>query len=254
VATGKILLYNIQTMDNKTSSNLPHIGGAILFSFGIITGILLYTVIAWASFEAVFYGFAKLSSEQLGTLRCPFLMTAAEEGIVSAEFTNPRDRSVQVLVRADISTPGAARREQELLSLSSGETRRMEWTVNAENVDLDTFIFVKAYQYPSYISGTRESTCGVFVLPIPFLTGNQVFVVTLATSLLSILVGLALWDRNTSQVSKHDTEIGQAMTVLAVTVLAGMFFSFQGNWVGSLLTLVIAILLIAAIIFFMLAR
>jgi hypothetical protein len=254
VATGKILLYNIQTMDNKTSLNPPRIWGALLFWFGILVGILLYTVIAWANFEAVFYGFAKLSSEQLGTLRCPLLMTVTENGIVSAEFANPRDKLTQVLVRADISTPNITRREQELLSIAPGETKRLEWTVNAENVDLRYFIFVKAYQYPSYISRTREATCGIFVLPLPFVTGNQAFIVILATSLLGILAGLALWERSASHIDKRDIEISRAMKVLAVVVLAGMFFSFQGNWPGSLLTLAIAILLIAAILFFVLGR
>ncbi|RPH57114.1 MAG: hypothetical protein EHM81_12045, partial [Chloroflexi bacterium] len=89
-----------------------------MFSFGILLGILLSAVITWANFEAVFYGFARLSTDQLGTLSCPLLMTSADTRTVSAEFTNPGSKSTQILVRADISTPALMRKEQELLAFA----------------------------------------------------------------------------------------------------------------------------------------
>jgi hypothetical protein len=241
-------------MDKKIPIISLRSGGTLLFSVGILAGILLYTLITWACFESIFYGFTRLSTDRLETLRCPLLMTTADASLVSADFANPTDKATQLLVRADISTPGMARRQQEILALLPGETKQMEWPVDASNVDLGNFIFVKVYQYPSYISGTREATCGIFVLPLPAFSGSQVFGWILTFSLFSILAGLTLWQRQASRIDKRDIEISRAMTVLAVVVLIGMFFSFQGNWMGSLLTLVVAILLVGAILFFTLGQ
>ena len=237
-------------MDNKTIRKWPRTLGALLFSFGILLGILLSTAITWASFEAVFYGFARLSTDQLGTLSCPLLMTTSDTRTVSAEFTNPGNKPTQILVRADISTPALVRKEQELLAFAPGETKKLAWTVNADNVDLRYFIFVKAYQYPSAAGGTREATCGIFVLPLSFASGTQVFIATLTVSLLSILTGLFFWERNTSRIVKREIEISRAMKVLAVIVLVGLLLSFQGNWVGGVATLAVSILLMGAILFF----
>jgi hypothetical protein len=237
-------------MDKKPSLNIPRVFGMLLFLFGILAGLLLATVITWANFEAVFYGFDRLSNEQLGTLRCPLLMTTNDTRTVSAEFSNPGDKPAQFIARTDISTVGPLQRTDELLSFAPGERKKLTWTVNADNLDLEYFIFVKTYQYPSSAGGTREATCGIFVLPLSFVSGDTVFVVTFAASLLGILGGLFLWERSASRLSKREIDTHHAMTALAIVLLAGMLLSFQGNWLGGIIALAVSILLMGAILFF----
>jgi hypothetical protein len=243
-------------MDTKTSPNQSRNRrrGAILFSVGILLGLFLSTVIIWANFEAVFYGFQKLSSEPLDTLNCPLLMTTSDTSTVSAGFSNPGNKPVNLQIRADISSPVTVRREQQLLALAPGETKTVKWTVSSVDMDLGYFIFVKVYQYPSYLSYIRESNCGIFVFDLPLLSGGLLFAVTLAASLLCMLIGLVLWERNTLQVDKREVDATRAMKFQAVLVLIGMFFSFQGNWVAGIGLLAISLLMMGALLFFTLGR
>jgi hypothetical protein len=240
-------------MDATTSPHQPRSqrGGAILFAVGILLALLLTTLIIWANFEAVFYGFTKLTTDRLDSLRCPLLMTTAETNVVSADFTNPSDKPVNMLIRADISSPALLRSEQQLLSLAPGETKTVHWSVSAADMDLGYFIFAKAYQYPSYAGSTREATCGTFVLGFPSLNGGLIFAVTLTLSLGCILGGLLLWERNALQINRREVDTGRAMKFLAIVMLLNMFFSFRGNWVAGIGLLAVSILMLGALLFFL---
>jgi hypothetical protein len=240
----------------NTNNHLPKLAilGVLCLAVGVLLGTLLFGGITWAGLEATFYGFAKYSSEPLGTLRCPLLVTTSETATVSADFTNPSDRSVTILVRTDTSSPGAARREQALRAFQPAETIHVERTISAANMDLGNFIFVKAYQYPSYKSGMKEAVCGILVVAAPFVNGALLFAVWFGASLVCLCLGLFLWLRYAPQYTQHQADTTRALKTIALMVMVGMFFSFQGNWLVGILMLAVILLMLAVGLYFFLAR
>lgn len=225
--------------------------GLVLFSVGILPGMALAGGAAWADFEARYYGFAQMADQPLRGVECPILMTTHETGTVSATFKNPSQKPMQLLVRADISNPGPVIVERGRLSLAPGERKTYRWTVNSADIDLGFFIFVKVANYPAYPLRFRETMCGILVLNLPHLTGNQVLNLALAVSLLSILLGLALWEAAHRPLEGRPRQTLFAMAFLAVTVLAGMLASFVGAWALGGVLVLLAVLLISVIALFL---
>jgi hypothetical protein len=226
----------------------------LLFSAGILLGLALAGSAAWADLEAKFYGFEKMGDQALSGLRCPVVMTASETGTVSVTLTDPTDKPLQLMARADISNPIQIRTERKTLSLAPGEKNQLSWAVTSDDVDLDFFIFVKVSTYPTAASPFRESTCGIVVVNLPSLTGNQVFAVTLAASLLSIAIGLVLWEVSSRPLQGRTLHITYAMRFLTVVILAQMLVSFRGWWVLGGIFLVVAVLVIVVTVSLVLSQ
>jgi hypothetical protein len=225
--------------------------GVALFSVGILVGMALAGGAAWADIEARFYGFPKMADRPLRGVQCPILMTTHETGVVSATFKNRSQQPLQLLVRADISSPGPWTVERTRLSLAPGESQTQRWTVSSENIDLGFFIFVRVANYPAYPFSFRETMCGILVLNLQGLTGNQVLNIALAVSLVCIPLGLALWEATQQRPLKgRARQTTLAMAFLAGIVLVGMLASFVGAWAAGGLSVLLAVLVISVIAVF----
>jgi hypothetical protein len=167
--------------------------GLALFWLGILLAVALASGGTMADLEATFYGFPWYTHERLPGFKCPVLMTRWETGTVSLTLKNPTDRTIPFLAHADISTPGPTREARTKVEVAPGEKQRVEWTVTSADVDLGYFIFVSGWTNPAYPYPTRQSMCGILVLNVPGLTGQQVFAGTLVVSVLSMVGGIYLW-------------------------------------------------------------
>jgi hypothetical protein len=223
--------------------------GAIAFFIGIFFGLALAGSAVWADFEAQFYGFDHMGDEPIRTLECPVLMTVSETGHISATFSNRTQRPIEQLVRADISNFGPARSISTRLSLAPGERKTVDWSVTSADIDLGRFIFARVYAYPAYPYPFREATCGIMVLNLPGLTGGLVFALTITACLLGILIGLALWEKNSRPQKRRILESSHAMRFLAVIVLVALLTSLRGWWMIGGLCLVLAVLLITVLVY-----
>ena len=120
------------------------LSGFLSYVLGVIIGLSLLGISAWADMESTFYGFDRLANAGLGGFRCPVVMTRQETRAVSLDISNPTDRRISPSVRTDISTPALPEQFTENIALEPGESQRLEWTVGPDNIDLGRFIFAKA--------------------------------------------------------------------------------------------------------------
>jgi hypothetical protein len=226
--------------------------GVLLFSAGILLGILLTAVLTWASFEAAFYGFQRLPGESFDGLICPALMTPHETGSILVQVSNSSKKPIEPILRVDVSTRGVPDTKQVQLKIEPGETRQLEQPITADNIDLGSFIFAKAYRYPAYPLPNAEATCGIFVLDVPMLNGKQIFYLWLVLSLILVSSGLWIWSSSLQPMGTG--RMINAAKMLAVIIFLGLLVSIKGMWALGLLSLALVLLMSATMLRFVMLK
>ncbi len=208
----------------------------ILYTVGILLGVTLATLATWADYESAFYGFTRFASAPFHGLSCPILMTRDETQTVMIKLTNTTANRLSPSIRTEISTPLTSDSKLEFFQLDPGESLSVERTIDADNIDLGRFIFVKAGMFSAYPLPDQESTCGVFILPM---RGNGTLILILGT-ILSVLLtagGLFLF-------SRHDPQRNRIRPLLfiAIATALAMIFGFLGLWILATLMIVLIVL------------
>lgn len=223
-------------MKNNERALLPSF---ILYSIGVVVGLFLVLIAAWADMESTVYGFQRLASVGLRGLQCPILMTRGETGTISFDVANTTDNRISPSIRTQISTPLLPEEFLENLELMPGESTRLEWPVDSGNIDMQRFIFAKVLLFSSHPIPSREATCGIFIIDLPG-RGQIILPILVALSLISMGLGLHRineWHASNEWLRKHRG----LMAFLAILVVLGLIFSFIGGWIPSLLVLVVAV-------------
>ena len=229
----------MQTTNNHQQLRLP---GFISYGLGVVVGFFLIFIATWADIEASAYDFPRLANAGLGGLRCPILMTPDETSIISLNVSNPTEDRISPAIKVLISTRLLPEEFLEGMQLTPGESKRLEWAVNAENIDLGNFILAKVLLYSAYPLPSRETSCGIFVLNLP-VTGRVLVPVLMVLSFLSMGWGLYTLNKFGALHGRLSKYMG-SITFLAIIISLGLVLSFVGGWLSSLLVLVIALLLI----------
>jgi hypothetical protein len=230
--------------------------GVLIFSVGALLGIALFGVVVWADFEASMFDLNMRGTAPLKTLTCPVMMTATEAGAVTATFANPLERPVEFMIRAHISD-GYVTLMREInseLSVAPGETKPLEWPVAADDAAYGCLILVRVRVGARYPLPSRHASCGIVVVGLPYLTGNLIFALAFAASLLSMVVGAGLWVGANRPLKGLGLDVTRAMGALAGCVVAGTVVGLLGWWVVGVIILVITVLLIGAIIGYFVSR
>jgi hypothetical protein len=222
--------------------------GTILFLSGIFLGLALAVAAIWGDFEGFSYFNTGAGYSSFNGLDCPVLMTRSETGTVTARFKNSSSEEFEPYYETAISGPASSRKFEGQLSVPAHMTKNIQWTVDANDVDLGFFIFVDMNVLPVAGYSTREDTCGIVVLDIPFLTGGQVLASMLTVSLIGILVGLGLWERSANKKSDGYTNLNLALRALGISSLLAVLTSMLSWWAAGLIFCVMAILLLAIIL------
>lgn len=225
-------------MQTKSARSLS----IVLYFLGILLGFALAIAANWAEFEGVSYYYTGATYNAFHGLHCPVLMTRSETGIVTASFDNPSNRESEPYYEMEISGP-LPRRFEDQLSVAPHETKKVQWTVDAHDIDRGSFIFVKLDILPTADYPTREATCGILVLNTPGLTGEQILWLTLAASLLGMVIGLGLWENANAPLADQPMNLKHAMQTLAIIVLLAMLSGFMGWWGAGVILCALAILL-----------
>lgn len=224
------------------------IGSSIVFFFGIAVGLSLAVASIWADYEAVRYFFTGARFDAFPGMNCPILATHSETVTISASIENPGDLAVQPFYRVEVSGP-VGRMFRDQIPIPPHETQRAEWTVSTDDVDLRYFIMTKITLFPFAGARAREATCGIFVLKLDGPTGTQVLIISLAASLMGIIVGLSMWERQMAVVYKGTRQPQHVRRALGLVVLSAMFSSLMGWWLAGFVLCVLAILLLVIILF-----
>jgi hypothetical protein len=234
-------------MNSKRFIRTPSV---FIFAVGIILGTALSGIVVWGDLEASLFDASIRGDATLTTLRCPVMMTAKEIGTASATFENPLERPVTFTIRAHISRGYVTlmREINSKLSLAPGETQTLEWTVTPDDAAYGRLILLRVRLSAKYPLPARDASCGILVVDLPYLSGNQVTAFTLAASLLSMVVGASLWVATNRPLRGLPRQVTRAMGVLAGSVLLAMLLGLLGNWLLGALLLVITLLLGVTII------
>jgi hypothetical protein len=238
-------------MQNTNHHQRLRLLGFSSYGIGAAVGFFLMFVAVWADMEASAYDFPRLANAGLGGFRCPVLMTPEETSTISLAISNPTEDQISPSVKTLTSTRLLPKESLAGIQLKPGESKRLEWRVGAENIDLGNFIFAKVLVFSAYPLPTREATCGIFIIDLPG-TGRVIVPVLMALSLISMGWGLYSLHRFSPSHEHLGKQMG-SMMFLTILVSVGLLLSFMGSWIFSLLVLVVSLLLLIILLSFMFA-
>jgi hypothetical protein len=207
----------------------------ILYTAGILIGILLATLATWADYESTSYGFLRRAQRPFKGLSCPIFMARDETQTIQIRLTKSTEKKLTPSIRTEISTRLTADTKLEFFELAPGESLHVERSIGPDNIDLGQFIFVKVGVFSSHPLPDQESSCGVFILPM---NGNGTVVLILSTiiSLLLSAGSLFLMHQDGQQRTRRPLVFIAALTTLA------MALAFLGAWIPAALVIILAIL------------
>lgn len=213
------------------------------YFIGLAAGFFLILLGAWADMEATFYGFPRQGDPGLTGFSCPVLMTRDDVGTISFVATNTADIEIRPSVRILMSSPALPEEHLERIKLAPGESKKFEWRVDADNIDLSEFIFARVLMFSSYPLPSREAVCGIFVLDMP-ISGRILVPLLVAMSLFGM--GWTLYAMNRAKLGgeKWIAKYLPALTFAFVVLILGFILTSMGAWIQSTLTLVIIALLL----------
>jgi hypothetical protein len=218
----------------------------ILFFMGVLVGMALFAGLTWANLEASFYFGYNGGADTKLRLSCPRILTARETGTVTALVTNKSERVITPSMDAQISGPILTMTRTNS-AIEPGKTIRVEWKVNAEDVEYGHLIMVQVYQNSYATTPSAMATCGTLFLNIPGSTGNQVYFITLAISLFGMIGGLGLWLLTAWPLTGKSVEQMGGMVFLAVVTLLGILFGSLGSWALGVFCLVISLFMVVVL-------
>jgi hypothetical protein len=224
--------------------------GVALFAVGFLLGIALAAGAVWGDLEASLFDRSMKADATLTTMRCPLLITTDEEGTVSVQVKNPTDREHERYIRTHISDGYLTliRKVTDRFPVAAGRSETRRWTVTADDAVFDRLIFVRIHLHGRYPLPSRQGSCGILVINVPFLTGSQLLALTLGPSLLCMALGVGLWVAGSRPLSRRRQNATAAMIMLAVVIVVALVFGFLGWWVLGLICLVIAVLFLGSIL------
>jgi hypothetical protein len=221
--------------------------GTLVFLIGILSGTLLSGMFVWVNLEHYLYGFDSLGGKPIHTLKCPLIMANSETGKVKVSFKNNLDRTSEFNLRADFSTSsGGIESIRSKVSIDRGKTQQYEWEVFSDNVTRHLFIFVKVFAYASYKLPFREASCGIWVVNVPYLTGQQLYTLLLCLTLLGIIIGQVSLELSGQAIHGNRMNTYNSMRFWAFLVLLALFTCLQA-WLLPGIVLLIATVLMGLI-------
>lgn len=223
--------------------------GTILFTAGILVGMVLFILMNWAYFEAYFYfGTTAEADEPLTTLRCPLLMTTSDTGQVTISLSNTTDRDLAPSVRAEISYYGAARSDRINYPIAAHESRKISWEVSSDDMVFGHLVMARVFVFSTFTLPSLSKTCGTVMVDLPWLSGMQLLAITLGFIVASMSAGWGLW-LSGSRPMQAEQVIGlRAMIFFTIAVVLGLIAGFLGWWVLGLISAVACLLLILVVV------
>ncbi|MFN2144550.1 MAG: hypothetical protein ACK2T7_04320 [Anaerolineales bacterium] len=220
-------------MNNQTGKKKLKNGLILtLFILSAAIGFALLTVGVWGDAEASMFDLIDKGEKRLGTLSCPILITAQDQEQFSAKFHNPLEREIKPAVRVRVSSGHLTMIAQDDIKfqLAPDESRKLAWPVDPDDAVYGKMVLVKVYMFRNYPIPSKHDTCGIFVLDIPVLKGKQIVFGSLGLSMVGMVAGIFLWQRNNKLMTKRQEELYRAMLIMAGSLAFGLIASLLGYW------------------------
>lgn len=227
------------------NTKLLRILSRAVFFLGVILGFALSVITIWNRLEGVRYYFTGAQFEPFNGLRCPVMIAPNEKGIVTAVFNNPTDREDNFFYRAEISGDVSTRQVEGQIAVPAHQRKSIQLTVDANDVDLMFFIFVKMNILPNALHRSQEAVCGMMIVNLLGLSGTQLSTAAFSLSFLGIAIGLVLLQKTGAHADQNRQ---RAMQALGFVVLLTMFAGLMGWWIAGLaLSAITALLIVISI-------
>ena len=215
--------------------------GVLIYVLAVVTGLFLIGMSTWGDMEADSYGFQRRASSTLRGLNCPILLTREEPGEISLRVANPTDKPLHPSIRTEISADFDPQVLNESLDLAPGESKRLEWSLQPENIVLGSFILAHVQVYATYPIPNREKTCGILIMDLP---GNGRTIVIALVTFTVIGLGWGLYSMSKSALLKNRAPLTwNAILFLAGLIVGGLILSLMGSWIPSIGILVVSVLI-----------
>jgi hypothetical protein len=216
--------------------------GPVLFFIGALIGIIFFAGLIWPSLEANFYFGYNGGADTKLRVSCPRIITPADSAVVTATVTNKVDRPISPYYQTLISGP-AIQTIQSKPVIEPGQTVDLKWDINEEDVAYGHLIMAQIYQHSTYKTLTAMGDCGSLYLFISGMTGNQVYTISFAATIILIITGIGLWRFGSGTLTGLGQERFSGMALLGGIILVGILLGTMGQWILGILALVLAILM-----------
>lgn len=224
--------------------------GTILFSIGTILALFLLVITVWGDLESIFFTSGLRAEKSLSSLNCPILISPYEVGEIKATLKNPLDRDWERYYRGIISD-GYITLRREIkgrVQIPAGSKETVSWEIYPEDAVYNRFVFFNIYINAKYPYPSLGGSCGVVLLELWKLTGNQILVFLISTSLVTLTLGVLIWKNSTKPREGRIWYTYRSMIGLAGIIYIGLIIGYLRAWVFALFFLVSALLLIGIII------
>lgn len=224
--------------------------GVILFSIGVLLGMVLLGGAVYADFESTLFDVSIVADGSIRPIQCPIVLNDFETGVVTASISNNTSQTSERLVRAHISKGHLIliREIEERVVLAPGETRTLRWTVSARDAAYGHLILVKVIALDDGIQPSHKGSCGVIVLDLPYwISGQLATSSAFALSLGLLLSGAGLWWTYGRSYTGRRLEATRAIFLLGIIIVSGLTFVFLGFWEFAAAAFYLAVLALGVI-------
>jgi hypothetical protein len=212
-----------------------------IFFLGVTMGLVLSGIAVWNNLESTSYFFTGVKYAPFQGWRCPLMLAPTEKGVVTAAFNNPTNEEDNFFYRIQISGKAfSIRQVKDQIAVAPHQIKTVQLAVDANDVDLMFFIFVKINILPNSVRRSQEAVCGIMVVDMLGLTGAQISTSAIFLSFIGIAMGLGLWEPTGT---KANRDLRRVVQILGFVVLLTMFAASVSWWIVAIALLAVSILL-----------
>src|SRR5512137_297695 len=188
----------------------------ILFTAGIVCGMILIALATWADQEASLFELTSAYDTNLPTLRCPIMIARDEDSSISVTLKNPSTYPVSPLTTAHVTSGYVLLINEfnETPSIPPGGKISFAWPITPADAAYKTLVLARVFVERSYPNPSRTGSCGVYVLPFGGIPGQAVVVLLLVLCLAGVGLGLFFW-RGKGVLSSRQSSLFAGMLALA---------------------------------------
>ena len=240
---------------NKKKSFLLIIS-LVAYIIGISFSLALNTFVLWANLEGQsFWGYpealtynSELTTEaRLARLNCPVILTPGETGTINVRVRNPQDAPIEAWISAHISRPGETEnmiREMRGVPLAPRESATLSWEVTQENVVNDRMVLARVFlRLTERHPPARTKHCGIMTVDLWNLSSQSILMISLGGGHLLQVGGIGLWSWG-QQLGKQKRLTRNVLIAASLLSLAMTWGTFSHNWILSLISLMLGLLIV----------
>ncbi len=195
---------------------------------------------------------ARLFTQQTGArkleIECPLMIASWETGTIRTMVTNElADQAAKPQVNAFIGAEREPRLESHTLELGAGESRSLQWTVDASDVVFERLILVSILQRPYRDLEAHQGSCSIYVFSLFGMNGNGTLNLLIAAGVLASVLGFGFLYFSLRPFSELALKVIQVNGIFLLLALAGLFSSLPRLWgltlvfnAGALLVITVA--------------